>query len=221
MITKIQYKTSNSFLWVSEEKPKGQCWIYNPKGSENNKIRFCDKALSIMIQDQDDIREIIAQTNVHPEIPNIPFIELPEEEDVEKLAIDYCSQKLFSNGKGESWSLCKDAFVAGCQASSKEKMFSLDTVKKIAITIYQNLKRGNDFDGLITEAIKLNTPKSNDNIIGCELVMEEKINHVPYSKELESKYDFEKGYPVIEKIPKTYQKEGKTFLEVKQFIYKD
>ena len=86
-------------------------------------------------------------------------------------------------------------------------MFSEDEVKKIAITIYQNLKRGNDFDGLITEAIKLNTKRHNSEIIGCEVVVEEKTFAGA-------------GCMLIQKVPKTYlNKDGKTCIEVKQFNY--
>ncbi len=214
MITKIQYKTSNSFLWVSEEKPKGQCWIYNPKGSENNKIRFCDKALSIMILDQDDIKEIIAQTNVHPEIPNIPIIELPDEEDklIEAKAIEYATIichgrrfRLFHDGQD-----LFDYLVDCYKSSSKEKMFSeeqLDDAIKIA---YYSGKYAKEvpYSEVRLKIIQSLTAKSNDNIIGCEIEME-------YNEER-----IVDGKDIGDYSPITYQKEGKTFLEVKQFIYK-
>jgi hypothetical protein len=197
MITKLEYKNPHSFLWVSEEEINATdtCNVLLPNGS----ISFATPITQFIKGN----KKIIAQTNITPEIPNIPIIELPEEEDVEKLAVDYLFgeyEKQFLIETNDTQNGVIQGFIAGYRASSKEKMFSKEQVLR-----YHDISC---IDGYIeaNKYLKSLTPKSNFDIIGCELVMEEL--HL-----------MEEAGGYIKK-PKTYiNKSGKTCLSVK-FIYK-
>lgn len=160
---------------------------------------------------------VIATTNPSLNLPLLPAIE----EDITKIATDYVMDNQWGHPVDDAGNFMYDevkkAFIDGYKAAQAKKWSDEDVETMITDSIWIWNDKGCTIKEAIAEVLKKVQPKiksveiETENGAVCKVCNNQGLRHCAHPEECGESVDIQ--------IPVTYQKDGKTYLKVKEVKY--